>query len=82
MVAPREQVNVEAFVRDPGDFFASPMDVVVDERLNRDEKERILEAWSSDAQQLSQAEAENMAGSDRSRLQEVHLALLELRKRH
>ena len=54
------------------------MDVVNDSRFTHDEKHRILESWALDARLRSQAEAENMPGKDRPRLQEVHLALLEL----
>ncbi|MGH8286376.1 MAG: hypothetical protein ACRETT_11490 [Steroidobacteraceae bacterium] len=74
------KLDIDAAVRDPADHFASPMDVVRDSRLTKDEKQRILESWARDAQQLSQAEDENMPGKDRSRLQEAHLALLELQK--
>jgi hypothetical protein len=81
MVAPRKQLDIDALVRDPADCFATPMDVVNDARLNKEEKKRVLESWARDAEQLSQAEAENMPGPDRPHLQEVHLALLELQKR-
>jgi hypothetical protein len=81
MAAHGNQLDIDALVRDPADCFATPMDVVNDARLSRDEKQRVLESWARDAAQLSLAETENMAGSDRPRLQEVHLALLELQKR-
>jgi hypothetical protein len=81
MVTSREQLDIDALVRDPADCFATPMDVLNDARLNKEEKERVLESWARDAEQLSQAEAENMPGPDRPRLQDVHLALLELQKR-
>jgi hypothetical protein len=80
MVAPGEKLDIDSLVQDPADHFASPMDVVRDARLTRDEKQRILESWVRDAEMLSQAEAENMPGQDRPRLQEAHLALLELKK--
>ena len=80
MVTPREQLDIDALVRDPADSFATAMDVVNDPRLTREEKKRVLESWARDAEQLSQAEAENMPGPGRPRLQEVHLALLELQK--
>ena len=57
------------------------MDVVNDARLDKAGKKRVLESWARDAEQLSQAEAENMSGPGRPRLQEAHLALLELEKR-
>ena len=80
MITPPEDLDIEAVVRDPADHFAAPVDVVNDSHLTHDEKHRILESWALDAQLRSQAEAENMPGKDRPRLQEVHLALLELRK--
>lgn len=56
------------------------MDVARDPRLTKDEKQRVLESWVLDAQLLSQAEADNMPGKERPRLQEAKLALLELQK--
>jgi hypothetical protein len=58
------------------------MDVVRDRRLSKEDKQRILESWVLDAELLSQAEAENMPGKDRPRLQEAKLALLELKRRN
>ena len=75
-----DPLDIEAVVRDPADYFAAPMEVVSDSRFTRDQKHRILESWALDAQLRSQAEAENMPGKDRPRLQETHLALLELQK--
>jgi len=81
MTNPRERPDLDSMMRDPADWFASPMDVVKDPQLARDGKKRILESWARDAELLSQAEAENMpGGEERTRLQEVHLALLELQK--
>ena len=80
MVGPRETLDVDAAVLDPADHFASPMNVVRDPRLTKGEKQRVLESWIRDAQLLSQAEAENMQGTERPRLQEAKLALLELQK--
>ena len=80
MIDPPETLDIEAVVRDPGDYFAAPMDVVNDSRFTYEEKHRILQSWALDAQLRSQAEAENMPGTDRPRLQETHLALLELQK--
>ena len=74
--------QLELVVKDPWDYFVSPTDVVTDTRFTRDEKKRILDSWALDAELLSKAEAENMAGQpgDRPRLQAVKLALLELEK--
>lgn len=74
--------QLELVVKDPWDYFVSPTDVVTDTRFTRDEKKKILDSWALDAELLSKAEAENMAGQpgDRPRLQAVKLALLELEK--
>ena len=80
MIGPRETLDVDAAGLDPADHFESPMNVVRDRRLTKGEKQRVLESWIRDAQLLSQAEAENMQGTERPRLQEAKLALLELQK--
>ena len=80
MIESRETLDVDAAVLDPEDFFESPMDVVKDPRLTKRDRERILESWVHDAESLSQAEAENMQGTQRPRLHEAKLALLEVRK--
>jgi hypothetical protein len=80
MIDPSEKLDTEAVVRDPADYFPAPMDVVNDSRFTHDEKHRILRVLGPRAQLRSEAEAENTPGKDRPRLQEVHLALLELQK--
>jgi ABC-type iron transport system FetAB ATPase subunit len=76
----RDLPDLDHLVRDPWEHFASPMDVVTEPRLDRDDKRKILESWALDAELLSKAEAENMSGGDRPKLQAVKLALLELDK--
>jgi hypothetical protein len=73
-----DRPDIEKLVKDPGDHFATPRDVVADERLTVDEKRRILDSWALDAQLLTVAEEENMGGKDRPGLRAVKLALLEL----
>jgi hypothetical protein len=77
---PSKALDVDAAVLDPAAHFASPMDVVKEKRLTRSDKQRILESWVRDAELLSQAEAENMQGTERTRLQEANLALQELQR--
>jgi hypothetical protein len=76
------ETSLEHLVKDPWDHYVAPMDVVNDERFTKDERKKILESWALDAELLSKAEGENMAGQpgDRPRLQAVKLALLELEK--
>jgi hypothetical protein len=56
------------------------MDVVDDEGLDADEKRRILESWKKDAELLSTAQDENMAGGERPQLQDVSVALRHLER--
>ena len=76
----RGRPDIEAIVKDPVKHFASPREVVADDRFTAAEKRRILDSWAVDAQLLSVAEEENMGGKDRPGLREVKLALLELEK--
>jgi hypothetical protein len=75
------QEQVENAISDPTRAYTCPMDVVNDESLDADEKRRILESWKKDAELLSTAQAENMAGGERPQLQDVSLALNELDQR-
>lgn len=81
MIGSTETLDVDAAVLSPADYFESPMDVVKDPRITSSDRQRILESWVRDAELLSQAEAENMQGTGRTRLQEAKLALLEAKKR-
>ena len=72
--------QVENAIADPTQFYACPMDVVHDDELDADEKRRILESWKKDAELLSTAQDENMAGGERPQLQDVSLALGELER--
>jgi hypothetical protein len=72
--------QVENAIADPTRVYACPMDVVHDDGLAKDEKRRILESWKKDAELLSTAQDENMAGGERPQLQDVSLALGELER--
>ena len=74
------QEQVESAISDPTRHYASPMDVLHDEELDTEEKRRILESWKKDAELLSTAQDENMAGGERPQLQDVSLALGELER--
>lgn len=67
-------------ISDPTRNYRKPMDVVTDRQLDADEKLRILESWRKDAELLSTAQDENMAGGERPQLQDVALALQELER--
>jgi hypothetical protein len=69
------QQQVENAIQDPTRYYANPMDVVHDDDLDSEEKRRILESWKKDAELLSTAQDENMAGGERPQLHDVSLAL-------
>lgn len=69
-------------IADPTRQFDTPMDVVRDTRLGIAAKRQILESWKKDAELLSTATNENMAGGEPHvrLLQEVTIALDKLEK--
>jgi hypothetical protein len=67
-------------IGDPTREYRKPIDVVRDTELDADEKLRILESWKKDAELLSTAQDENMAGGERPQLQDVMLAIQELER--
>ncbi len=67
-------------ISDPTREYRKPIDVVRDSQLDTEEKLRILESWKKDAELLSRAQDENMAGGERPQLQDVMLAIQELER--
>ena len=80
MVGPRETLDVDAAVLDPADHFESPMNVVRDPRSPRAKSNDFSSLGSATPSSCRRPEAENMQGTERPRLQEAKLALLELQK--
>lgn len=72
--------KVRDAISDPTREYHEPMDVVRDAQLEAAEKLRILESWKKDAELLSTAQDENMAGGERPQLQDVLLAIQELER--
>lgn len=72
--------KVRDAIGDPTKEYRKPIDVVKDDQLDHDEKLRILESWKKDAELLSVAQDENMAGGERPQLQDVMLAIQELER--
>jgi len=72
--------KVHDAISDPTKEYKHPMEVVRDGQLDAAEKLRILESWKKDAELLSVAQDENMAGGERPQLQDVVLAIQELEK--
>ena len=79
MSQPHESKVCDA-ISDPTKEYRKPIDVVRDPGLDADEKLRILESWKKDAELLSVAQDENMAGGERPQLQNVLLAIQELER--
>lgn len=77
----REELDLQAALRDPSAAFESPRALAQDPRLEREDKMRILRRWESDARALAVAEEENMAGGERPMLEQVleAIKLLETR---
>ncbi len=73
-------IDVGNVIMDPTKYFPQPAAVLDDQRLSREQKRRILQSWSLDADLINEAESENMRGraGDRSFLREARLALLAL----
>lgn len=76
----RHESKVCDAISDPTKTYRHPMDVVRDGQLDAGEKLRILESWKKDAELLSRAQDENMAGGERPQLQDVMLAIQELER--
>ncbi len=51
---------VKKAIKDPQKIYASPKDVLNDERLSAEEKDKILKSWEEDQVALMRAEGENM----------------------
>lgn len=76
------EAKIGEAISDPTRRYGKPMDVVSDDGLDSGAKLRILESWKKDAELLSRAQDENMAGGERPQLQDVMLAIQELERIH
>lgn len=65
-------------IQEPQKNFASPGEVVSDEKLSLNEKQTALKNWEQEARQLAVAEEEGMTGGEPSRLDEVKEAQSKL----
>jgi len=71
----RDSVPLETILLDPARYFASPSEVVTDERYSQAARRLILQRWRDDAVRLEDSTEEGMTGGERSRLREIDLAL-------
>lgn len=70
--------NIGKIVANPSSHFKTPHDVVIDEKLSREEKIKILHSWEYDARELEVAEEESMISHKPDLLRRVKKALYEL----
>jgi ABC-type iron transport system FetAB ATPase subunit len=67
----------EKAIDDPSRAFSSPREVV-ESKLPREEKIKILQSWELDARRLLESAEENMTGGEKDRLPEIQRALRQL----
>lgn len=75
---PERTIDVDKAALSPTSVFHTPMDVVLEESLSREDKLRILREWEFDARELCVAEDENMAGGEEQPLDGVLAAIQAL----
>lgn len=72
---PTDNEQIKNFINNPADHFTTPADVLGHADLSTEDKQRILESWKVDEQELAKATEENMGQSDSNLLDEVVAAL-------
>ena len=73
-----QPIDYEAALKDPGEFFTAPAEVVKAAGLTREQRIEVLKRWDADARLLMVASEENMAGGEPQQLQEVQEAMRSL----
>jgi len=75
---PSSTIDLDKARLDPAAVFAAPEDVLTCEALSRQQKIDILRRWQYDANEVSVAVEEGMAGDDDDLVRRVLLALSQL----
>ncbi|MFN3163176.1 MAG: hypothetical protein ACE37N_06770 [Pseudohongiellaceae bacterium] len=75
---PTDSEQIKNFINNPAEHFTTPADVLGHTDLSTDDKQRILESWKVDEQELAKATEENMGQSDTTLLVDVVAALESL----
>ncbi|GAB5500909.1 MAG: hypothetical protein PsegKO_32200 [Pseudohongiellaceae bacterium] len=75
---PTDSEQIKNFINNPAEHFTTPADVLGHTDLSTDDKQRILESWKVDEQELAKATEENMGQSDTNLLVDVVAALESL----
>lgn len=58
-------MKLDDMLRDPGEAFDSPAQVLDTSKLSREQKIEILQRWEDDARQLLRAQSEGMDGENK-----------------
>ncbi len=74
-----EQTLFDRALADPKAVFKLPSAVLADEKLNKQQKIKVLGQWEQDARLMQVADDESMTGGERPMLQDIRKALQELR---
>jgi len=72
------KVDLQSMLRDPAAVFRKPRDVLGQKGLTPAQQLAILRQWEVDARALSVAEAEGMAGGEKSLLSRVRRAIAQV----
>jgi hypothetical protein len=68
----------EKVLANPAAEYATPSEVLTDDRLDPEDRQRVLEEWEIDAARLADSVAEGMGGGEPNLLMEVRKARLAL----
>lgn len=58
-------MNFDDILRDPGEHFDSPTQVLNSSELSHEQKIEVLQRWEDDARQLLRAQSEGMEGENK-----------------
>lgn len=64
MIKPVSEEIVHRAIKNPDIIYNTPEEVLMDERINPQQKHKILQSWHEDVLALLRAEEENMSGDD------------------
>jgi hypothetical protein len=66
--------TLEEKILNPMACYTSPAEVLIDDGLTLEDKDKVLKAWRLDAEQLAESTNEGMGGGQNPRLRDVALA--------
>lgn len=66
-----QQTDYEKALKDPTLIYHRPSDVLIDQKLNDEQRLQILNSWEQDAREMDVAQEEGMTGGESSLLEEI-----------